>query len=89
MRSTGEAGGGCEHRGSGYWRRCGQGASFGTVRNPIGGPEWKTTLIDTDIDRKGDVLQGDCEEGARGSMGSSCGWPNDLTVVQGVEMVER
>jgi hypothetical protein len=64
------------------------GSSFATTRNPLGEPDWKTTLLDTDIDGKAIFFKAIAKK-EHAEHSNFVRVSNDLSVAQAVEMVER
>jgi hypothetical protein len=64
------------------------GSSFGTTRDPLGEPDWKTTLVDTDINGKAIFFKSIARK-QHVEHGDFVRVPNEMTVAQAVEMAER
>ena len=64
------------------------GSSFSTSRDPLGEPDWKTTTLDTDIVGKAIFFKSFAKK-QHAEHTAFTRVPNELTVAQAVELVER
>ena len=64
------------------------GSNFATTRNPLGELDWKTTLVDTDINGKAIFFKAISRK-QHTEHSDYVRVSNDLTVAQAVELVER